>query len=252
MTLDATTKRLDELLPLVNSCPTPKGLNYAAGLLIHRCRLQIFEDGVAESGIEQLIPTMATAKQRAQAKIAMVRDLWKRTQLMKLQEHVNFLKSESRMQASKFQNELGIQQNLPLATKLLEHSREISPLQPLVHLRLAQVGSIVGDLKQPDVSIKRTLAIAPTNATYRKLSGLYYIQSSRPKMAAEQFRKYLELQPANFSLVMDIATGRTNRFFEPIPAEMIRDVMLPEDAKILFRYAQTYETADPEQQQMTL
>ena len=42
MTLKQSTERLDKLLPLVKNRPTPKGLNYAAGLLIHRCRLQLW------------------------------------------------------------------------------------------------------------------------------------------------------------------------------------------------------------------
>ena len=54
MTLEQSTKRLDQLLPLIKNCPTPKGLNYAAGLLIHRCRLQLFEAVISDNNIEDI------------------------------------------------------------------------------------------------------------------------------------------------------------------------------------------------------
>ena len=171
---------------------------------------------------------------------------------MRIHEHLNYLKSESSIQVNNFTNRPAIQQNLPLALQLLKYSREISPLQPFVHLRLAQVGSIVGESSEADISIERTVAVAPANPKFRKIAGVYYLQSSRPDLAAGQFQQYLKLIPYRFRSVMNIATGMANRFIEPISPDVIRDSMLPDDPLIMFQYATEYQTTDPEQQQQTL
>jgi len=252
MTLQQSKEHLDQLLPLAKTCPTPKGLNHAAGLLIHNCRLQLFEAMIAETDFNQIVATMGDTAEREEAKQIVTENLWNSTQLMQLQEHVNFLKSESRIQLSNFQNEPAIRENLPLALQLLKYSREISPLQPVVHLRLAQINSVLVELSEADRCMERTLEVAPMNATFRKLAGLYYIQSNRPQLAAEQFRRELELQPNQFMTTMDIVTGRSNRSIEPMSADLISNTMLPDDPKMLHRYATKFQIFDPESKHATL
>ena len=251
MNLEQSTKRLDQLLPLIKARPTPKGLNYAAGLLIHRCRLQLLDAITAENEIEQIVGAVGDPNEKEETKKTVLNNLWNTTQLMQLQEHANFLKSESRIQLSKFKAEPGIQQNLPLAIQLLEYSREISPLQPLVHLRLAQINAILGNESEADRCIERTLEVAPMNPTFRKIAGLYYLQSDRPKLAAVQFRHYLELQPDGFTKTIEIATGRSNRSITPIPADVISTTLLPDEPRMLYLYATRYQQSAPEKQQAT-
>ena len=238
MTLSQSKERLDQLLPLVENCPTPDGLNYAAGLLVHRCRLEHFEEEYDENSIQRLVAVKSDAEQKAKEKAIIVKNLWNATQLMQLQENVNFLKSESKMELRKFTAKPFIQQNLQPAKQLLEYSRKISPLQPAVHLRLAQINSIIGDAKESDLCIERTVAITPKSPKFRNLAGIYYLQSNRPKLAAEQFRHQLELQPRHFRRVMGITTGRSNRAVEPISAEIIGQAMLPEDPQMLYKFSE--------------
>ena len=237
MTLAQSKERLAKLLPLVENCPTPNGLNYAAGLLVHRCRLQLFEEEYDEKSIERLVAVKSDAEQKAKEKAIITENLWNATQLMQLQENVNFLKSESKMELRKFKAKPFIQQNLQPAKQLLEYSRKISPLQPIVHLRLAQINSIIGDTKDADLCIERTVAITPQSPKFRNLAGIYYLQSNRPKLAAEQFRHQLELQPRSFRRVLAITTGRSNRAVEPLSAEIISDIMLPEDPLMLYQFS---------------
>lgn len=246
MTLQQSKENINQLLPLAKSCPTPKGLNHAAGLLIHSCRLQLYEAMLAETDFDQFVAATSDAEARAEAKKLASENRWNSTQLMQLQEHVNFLKSESRIQLSSFQNEPAILENLPLAVQLLEYSREISPLQAVVHLRLAQVNSVLAEQTEADRCIERTLEVAPMNATFRKIAGLYYIQSNRPELAAKQFRRQLELQPNQFTATMDIVTGRSNRSIEPMSADLISNTMLPDDPRMLYKYAARYQIFDPE------
>ena len=252
MTLAQSTERLEQLLPLVKNCPTPSGLNYAAGLLVYRCRLQLFEDEYNEKIIEQLVAVKSDAKEKAKAKANVTENLWNATQLMRLQEHVNFLKFDSKMELRKFMVKPAIQQNLPLAKQLLQYSRKISPLQPAVHLRLAQLNSIIGNTKDSDLCIERTVAITPKSPKFRNHAGIYYLQSNRPKLAAEQFRHELELQPHHFRNVMTIATGRSNRAVEPISAETIGSTMLPDDPALLYKYVTQFRIANPSQQRKIL
>ena len=250
MTLEQSKERLKQLLPLVKNCPTPKGLEYAAGLLIHNCRLQIFETLLADSNIDQIGAVNGVTKEQAQENAA--NSLWHTTRLIQLQEHVNFLEANSKNELRGFRQQLGIQRNLPLAIRYLKYSRKISPLQPLVHLRIAQLNSITGDLDEADRCILRTLKITPQNPKFRNIAGIYYLQSNRPHLAAEQFRRQLELQPTDFNKVMRIVTGRSNRSTDPISAAVIGNSMLPDDPEMLFKYVTKFPITDANQKRNTL
>ena len=250
MTLAQSKERLDQLLPLVKNCPTPKGLDYAAGLLIHNCRLQIFETMLVDSNIDQIVGVNGQTDEQAKENAATSH--WNTTRLVQLQEHVNFLEANSKNELRGFKQQLGIQQNLPLAVDLLNYSRKISPLQPLVHLRIAQLNSIIGNTDEADRSILRTLAITPQNPKFRNIAGIYYLQSNRPQLAAEQFRQQLELQPRDFNNVMKIATGRSNRSTAPISAAVIGNTMLPDDPEMLFKYVTKFPITDANQKRNTL
>ena len=250
MTLEQSKERLKQLLPLVKNCPTPKGLEYAAGLLIHNCRLQIFETLLADSNIDQIVAVNGVTKEQAQENAA--NSLWHTTRLIQLQEHVNFLEANSKNELRGFRQQLGIQRNLPLAIRHLKYSRKISPLQPLVHLRIAQLNSITGDLDEADRCILRTLKITPQNPKFRNIAGIYYLQSNRPHLAAEQFRRQLELQPTDFNKVMRIVTGRSNRSTDPISAAVIGNSMLPDDPEMLFKYVTKFPITDANQKRNTL
>ena len=250
MTLEQSKERLKQLLPLVKNSPTPKGLEYAAGLLIHNCRLQIFETLLADSNIDQIGAVNGVTKEQAQENAA--NSLWHTTRLIQLQEHVNFLEANSKNELRGFRQQLGIQRNLPLAIRYLKYSRKISPLQPLVHLRIAQLNSITGDLDEADRCILRTLKITPQNPKFRNIAGIYYLQSNRPHLAAEQFRRQLELQPTDFNKVMRIVTGRSNRSTDPISAAVIGNSMLPDDPEMLYKYVTQYPIIDANQKQVTL
>ena len=252
MTLKQSTERLDQLLPLVKNRPTPKGLNYAAGLLVHRCRLQLFNKTVSSNDINKIVGSVGTPEELAEAKKIVTDNLWIKTDLLELQEHVNYLESESKIELSKFRAEPAIQQNLPLAMQLWEYSREVSPLQPYVHLQLGELNAIFGNLKEADRCIERTLEVAPMNPRFRKIAGLYFLQSNRPKLAAEQFRRQLELKPREFNETITIVTGRSNRSIEPLSAEMITNFLLPDDPKMLYLYATLHQQGPPEQKQATL
>ncbi len=252
MTLVQTKERLDKLLPLVKSCPTPDGLNYAAGLLVHHCRLQLFDTLYDETKIDRGLALKSAPEEKAQEKSLIAENLWNATQLMQLQEHVNFLSSDSKLELSKFKVQPSIQQNLPLAKQLLTYSRKISPLQPVVHLRLMQINSIIGDQEESDACIKRAIAITPMSPKYRNFAGIYYLQSNRPKLAAEQFRHELEQQPNHFNKIMAIATGSSNRSSQPISAEVIGNTMLPDDPAMLFKYATRFQIVSEEQKRNTL
>ena len=239
MSLDQSKERLDKLLPMVKNCPTPDGLDYAAGLLIHRCRLQLFQTMVDGNNIEQIVALNSEEAEKEKAKEEAADSLWHTTRLIQLQEHVNFLEHYSKNELRAFRQQPGIQENLPVAINLLEYSRKIWPQQPLMHLRLAQLNSIIGNNDEADLCILRTLKITPKNPKFRNTAGIHYLQSNRPQLAAEQFRQLLELQPNKFSDVMKMVTGRSNRSTKPISADVIGNVLIPDSPDMLYKYATT-------------
>ena len=154
---------------------------------------------------------MGAPGEKAEKRKILLDNFWNKMELSQLQEQVTVLESESRLELNRFTASPAIQENLPLAVQLLEYSREKSPLQPWVHLKLAQINVILGNVSEADGCIERVLAVAPMNPRFRKMAGLYYFQSNRPEIAVKQFRRQLELQPGEFGPTVEIAGGLSNR-----------------------------------------
>jgi tetratricopeptide (TPR) repeat protein len=245
MPLVETEDRIARLQPLALNNPTPKSLNYLAGLYVHRCRLQLFET-ISDSDEFKRAVTNDSLSEKSLESI--YQNWWDLTHLQQLQENAYYLRQESPLKEfRKFLEQPAIQENLPQAAILLRRSRELSPLQPITHLRLGQILAIAGNQSEADESISRTTEIAPANPKFQYVAGIYYLQSGRPAVAVEHLRKYLELAPNKFGVTMDLVTGRTNRSIIPLDPQLICKDLIPDDANMLFRFVKSYDVADPAQ-----
>lgn len=250
MPLAETEDRIARLQPIALNNPTPKSLNYLAGLFVHRCRLQLFESFSDSDEFKKAVSNNSISEESVES---IFQNWWDLTHLQQLQENAYYLSQESPFkELPKFLQRPAIQDNLPKAAILLRKSRELSPLQPITHLRLGQILAIVGSTSEADESISRTTEIAPANPKFQNVAGIYYLQSGRPKLAVEHLRKYLTLAPHKFSRTMDLVTGRTNRSIIPMDPELICNELIPDDANMLLRFVKSYDVADQAQRTAAL
>jgi tetratricopeptide (TPR) repeat protein len=163
-------------------------------------------------------------------------NLWNLTGVQRMHEQLYYLRrEESRFEVQDFLEGAPIRENLPFAKSYFEFSRESAPLQPLVHLRLGEIKSVIGGPREADVDFERALKLAPSNPEFHKVAGIYYLQSGEVDPAVPHFKKYLELRPTRFSQLMNLITGRTTRIMARLDEPTIAKI-IPDDAQMLFDY----------------
>jgi tetratricopeptide (TPR) repeat protein len=249
MPLEATDKKLAQLMPLVKSKPTPKGLNYAAGLWVHRCRLELFNEMIET---QEFKTNLANAGGDEGTREKIFKKLWNTTHLQRLQENITYLTRESKYELANFKSKPAINKNLSMAAQLLSYSIDAAPMQPLPHQRLGQIIAVLGERSEADVHFENTLKLAPANPQFHNVAGLYYLQSDRPEKAAPHLRRYLELRPHRFALTMALVTARTNRSIMPVAPAIISQQIIPDDPSMLYKYAISYSSDTPELRNLAL
>ena len=240
--------RIAQLEPMIKRTPTVEALDYAGELWMHRCRISMYEAIVNDP---QFVAAAELMSEEEKAK--RTQNYWSLTDIQQLQENVFYLRREgSRYEVSRFLNRPPIRENLPVAINYFIHSRNTSPIAPVAHLRIGEIQGVIGKPRDGDVDIERALRLAPSNGSFRKVAGVYYLQSGNVEAAVPHLRKCLDLLPSQFNSVMELITGRTTRNIEEVSAENINSI-IPDRASLILRYVTEFLPADsPEKPDLLL
>lgn len=255
MDLETTNQRIADLSQRIGRSPTVKSCNYAGELMIHRSRLMLF-DSLVESVEENyqnslLLIGDGDRTELDQDKAALIENLWILTELPRAQENVSYYRrTRQRGELESFLT--SFRKNLPAAENFFLYSRSVSPLQPLVHLRLGEVRSVLGGEHAGDEDFERALSLAPGNANFRFLVGVYYLQVNNREAAVPHLRKFLELLPGEYSKLMALVTGGVNRDTGRLDDQVIAEQIIPDDPKMLYEFATKYMSADSPARQQVL
>ena len=169
-----------------------------------------------------------------------------------------------------------------IARAWYEQSKQFSPVQPEVHMRLGEVNAVIDTpfpkdqeaVDRPNSDFERAIKLAPTNYRHLLNAALFYLRSGNIDSAAPHLKRYLELNPREYDFVIRLLTGRTVhtvRYFETNDGELVIDEsgrlvrvvgdvddrkiakqILPEDPKLLFRFAAERLGDEPDLRQQTL
>ena len=233
-TLEETDQLIERLQPKIESTRYGEGVDYMARLLIHRCRLQAL-DGMIGNGGEE--------KER----------LWNRTSLDMIQENAwSFRQDGQPFTAWEFLREPFITDNLPWARQYLLENRKIDPMEPHTHLMLAQVNAIVGKSSLASLDMERAIMLAPSQTNMKYLAGFYYLQTGNKKEAARHLRALLEIDPTQFTKVMRVIFGGSNRKFAAISEITVARDIVPDDPKLLYLLASKHLVAGSEAKSLAL
>ena len=244
MDLNKTTDRIAALTRLIQQTPTSECMNYLGDLWMHRSRLQLYDSMTESIEFKEAFELM-DPKRQAQ----LSENLWNLTHIQRVQETAcSLLRIESRYDLVKFLNRPAISEDLPWALTYFKYSRESSPIQPLVHLRIAEIKGVIGDVRSGDVDMERALRLAPSNPSFRKVAGIYYLQSGLVDGSIDHLKQYLKLAPNGYQKLMNILTGRTSRNIVPVSDEKILQI-IPDDGKMIFDYVDKYMLNESPQQE---
>ena len=242
MDLEKTTNRIAALTRLIQRTPTAECMNYLGDLWMHRSRLQLYDSMTDSVEFQDAFELMDSKRQSQFSE-----NLWNLTHVQRVQETAcYFQRIESRYDLVKFLNQPAISEDLPWALTYFKYSRESSPIQPLVHLRIGEIKGVIGEARSGDVDIERALSLAPSNPAFQKVAGIYYLQSGLVAGSIAHLNQYLKLDPRGYQKLMEILTGRTSRNIVAVPEEKILEI-IPDDGQMILDYVDQYMPEDSPQ-----
>jgi O-antigen ligase/tetratricopeptide (TPR) repeat protein len=243
--MSQTTRRIEELTQMLSHCNSLDGWNHLGDLWIHRFRLMSL--AVMEKTAEYL-DTMALAVDEKE-KEKLREDAWGLTRLERTRDYIQDLGYNfSQLRAIAVTKEPFISENIPPAYRSFATSRANAPLQPVVHLKLGQLGGILNyapGKPQGGKEVEHAILLAPSNAQYRLLGAIFFLQERNVDAAAPHIRRFLELVP-DLTMPMDVLYARTPFNSFAVPPQVVFDQMLPENPVLIFSFAKNWCKTDPE------
>ena len=232
--LKNTEQLINELTPMLRQSPDDAGLVYLADLFIHRARIQYYNASVSELA--------ESAKQKSdEDRETFLNNIWNLTALEYIQENIYSLKRESsQLEANLFRQQSFISDNIFPAIQALQLSRRRNLLQPFVYVRLARLYSIAGKPVLANRYMDQALAISPNNVRLRRIAAIHNLQSGNVTKAAENTRRYLELDPLGFNEMAAVLSGQTTRKIAVLTGDQVIKDFLPDDPHMLSQYALKY------------
>ncbi len=243
--LDATStdERINQLTAVLQQTQSVEGLNYLGELYLHRSRLALLQSLIEEYELQRS-GAIDGSDLNSEQENNLANVFWDLTEVQRVQENAYYLKTnEPGNSASTFLNSQPIREYLPMGLNCFLLSRQKSPLQPVIHLRIGEIRGALGILENNgagDEDIERALQLAPSNANFRLVAGVHYLQSGNADAAAPHLRAFLQLMPEKFEYLMDLLTGRESRSITFVSEKLIGQEIIPDDPTMLYEYATTY------------
>lgn len=218
--LPEADRLIQQLKPMVERTRFAEGVDYMGRLLIHRCRLQLFDALTANNQIEE------------------PEKVWVRTSLDLIHENAWALQRDGQIfSAAEFLRGPYVTDNLPWARQYFLESRKIDPMESQTHLLLGQVNAVIGTSATASADLERAIMLAPNKTDLKYLAGFYYLQTGKSEKAAVHFKNLLETDPRQFNNVMKIIFGGSQRNIPAMDEMKIVDQLVPDDPKLLYSLA---------------
>lgn len=164
-------------------------------------------------------------------------DVWFATSLERLHGEIHRARqARDQTRLDGLRQQQAVRENLLPAIWYLQQSRARSPVQPHLHLLLAQLHSVAEDPNADVPHLLRAQASGPGNAVTWFISGLMDLNANRLDSAGRNFNRCLILDPANYNLVVRAVLPN-------LSAERVLSEVLPDDAFMLNDFAINYLTA---------
>jgi tetratricopeptide (TPR) repeat protein len=250
--LSQTDRRIENMKAMLRHCGSIDGLNHLGNLYVHRFRLMNLD---VLKNTETYRNTYALAVDDKERQ-SLQDEAWNSTRLEQVR---NYIQDQgynySQQRAIGWTRQPFVTDNVPLAYGSFALSRFHAPIQPVVHMKLGQLNGLQSfskvDCRGGD-EIEAAIQLAPTNAQLRLLGGVFFVQSHNLKAAAPHFKRFLELNPHELKMVIDILYARTDFNSYAVAPRTVMDSILPDDPMILYHFSKSWCTKDPETKTLAL
>ena len=265
--------RITKLAGIMRVSPSVEGMNHLAKLWIEKSKID-FTRRIGE--LEQV------SQMGDENKGEWLRAQYETTSPAHIHERLQRLYDGSDVSGKRFLNNEFIEGYYKIARAWYEQSKQFSPVQPEVHMRLGEVNAVIAtpfprdedEVDRPNSDFGRAIKLAPTNVRHLLNAGLFYLRSGKVDSAAPHLKRYLELKPREYNFVIRLLMGRTVhsvRHFERKDGDLVVDEngrlvrvvgdvdkrkiaeqILPEDPELLFRFASEHLDDEPDLRLQTL
>ena len=228
---EATTDRIRTLTPLARNSNSVRASNELGRLFVHRAMLELLEQRVSELNLQRSDDDLMSR-------------VWSEVGLQRIHERSELLGRRSKLSRSTFLNHDSMQLNLPIARTWFAASLKNSPLQPEIQVLLGQIVAILENIDAASKYLNHGIELAPSNLNLLENVTRIFIQAQAYQEAAPHFKRLLEVEPRRFTDLMQQLERHMSLEGEQPDYELILNNMLPDDAKILYEFADKYAPSD--------
>lgn len=225
LNLADTDKRIEDLKNRLAVQQDSAGLIRLSELYIYRYRLKLFEEVNGENTVLDTLRPETLEKN------------WLSTRIDRL--HALVYEARRAKNQLRVQTLIGdplVRENLLPAIYYLQLARQRSPLQPTVHLLLAQLHAISPPRDTDAFHLQRSLELAPANSTTALICGILDLQANRIETACVNLKKCLQIDASKYKQVVRVSVPF-------LPADKIASDILPDNPHMLFNFAKKYMTS---------
>lgn len=244
--LSQVDRRIEDMKSKLRNCRSINGLNHLGDLYIHRFRLMRLEALEKTEDYRNTFSLAVDEKERQSLK----EDAWHLTRMEHIRDYIQDQgHNYSQLRAIALTKQPFISENVPLAYGSFAVSRANAPLQPVVHMKLGQLNGLLtfskDEIRGGD-EIEAAIKIAPANAQYRLIAGIFFVQCHDLAAAAPHFKRFLELSGHELATAMDVLYARTDFNSFAVPPKTVLETMMPDDPLIMYHFAKRWCSTDPQ------
>lgn len=228
LSMENCRSRIDQLETLSGQQRSYKIHKRLAGLYLHEFRLRGLERQQNLTPQDGLTDDQKTLQNKM---------MWDRSRLVSIHQRLyraKRLNDEATVRS--YLNDPLIREYIPKIHKQLLVGRYYNPMDPGIHLLLAQVEPFIN--KSPDEThhLQRATQITPYNLGVRLTAGILYLQSGRLEQGKNELRNLVTIQPTLYKTVIDVSLANG------LSGQDIVDEILPIDksfqtAAIYYQFA---------------
>lgn len=266
-------ERITRLAEVMRRSPSVRGSNHLAYLWLEKSKVDFCN---AMANLEQV------SQMREDNKRDWIQRQYAASSPAHIHERLQRLYDRSDIPAKRFVENEFIGKYYEIAKAWYESSKQYSPIQPGVHMRLGEIKAVIespfprtlDDVNLPNHDFERAARLAPSNTRNRLQAALFYLRSGDLDMAAPHLKEYLAFSPDRYPFVVRLLDNRTVhavrqfenqggrlrldeggrpiRRVEPLSSQMVVEEFLPEEPDMLYQFAVDRLDNNPDLRMQTL
>ena len=265
--------RITRLAGVMRRSPSVKGANHLANLWLEKSKVDF---SLAMANLEQV------SQMQEENKREWIQQQYASSSPAHIHERLQRLYDRSDVSAQRFLGNEFIGQYYGIAKAWYETSKQFSPIQPEVHMRLGEIHAVINspfprgrdEINLPNVDFERAARLAPSNVRNRLQAALFYLRSGDVDRAAPHLKQYLALAPDRYKFVVRLLdnlsphpvrqfddqggrlvldeSGRPVRRVAAVSSRKVVEEILPNDPGMLYQFAVDRLDEDPDLRMQTL